>query len=240
MHYEAAKAMAATFCYHIRYALVPIFGPDFARLCHDPDDPAFGHMIISRDIIKRCSAVAKELRTLGETRRSSRGLITPSSTDIASEADSASTQVTRKIGKMNLYPESGYGTDTDASDRTPLFPDAAAEAAWMAAERACVPRSERLWMHGPPTSAWLPPTPTTTTDMSKARRIKRSYAESDEDGNDESLSDGSSEVQQPKQKRKKSTTPTRETRAAYMLMQLSAADSTWMPTSHSKRRRASL
>lgn len=55
MPYEAAKAVAATFAYEIRYALTPIFGPDFLDICLKPTDRKFGSFIIDKDIIQYCA-----------------------------------------------------------------------------------------------------------------------------------------------------------------------------------------
>ncbi|KAF5102763.1 hypothetical protein D0Z00_000255 [Geotrichum galactomycetum] len=42
--FEIAKALAARTCYYIRYALVPVFGPDFPEACLKPDEPGFGQL----------------------------------------------------------------------------------------------------------------------------------------------------------------------------------------------------
>ena len=70
MPFEAAKAIAATFCWDIRYALTPIFGLDFPGTCLCRDDPNFDRMVIDPDIIKRCTAQAEQYRQ--ESRLSSR------------------------------------------------------------------------------------------------------------------------------------------------------------------------
>ncbi|KIV94950.1 hypothetical protein PV10_02664 [Exophiala mesophila] len=62
--YEAARAVAATFCYDIRYALTPVFGNDFPAACLKPDDESFGSMYINPDITKRCAAQAEMYRQL--------------------------------------------------------------------------------------------------------------------------------------------------------------------------------
>ncbi|KAL2858481.1 hypothetical protein BJY01DRAFT_241813 [Aspergillus pseudoustus] len=53
MPFEAAKAVSATFCWKIRYALTPLFGPDFPELCAHPNDRSrFGRMIIDPSIVR--------------------------------------------------------------------------------------------------------------------------------------------------------------------------------------------
>ena len=62
--FEAAKAVAATFCYNIRYALTPIFGLDFLSMCLAPMDPGFGQMIISPTIVRQCSETVEQYLAL--------------------------------------------------------------------------------------------------------------------------------------------------------------------------------
>lgn len=53
MPYQAAKAIAATFCYHIRWALTPVFGNDFPATCLPPDDPKYGKFLIDPAIVQQ-------------------------------------------------------------------------------------------------------------------------------------------------------------------------------------------
>lgn len=53
MPFETAKAVAATFCFNIRFALTPLFGTDFPSQCIQPHERAFGKMTIDPEIIKR-------------------------------------------------------------------------------------------------------------------------------------------------------------------------------------------
>lgn len=62
MPYEAAKAIAATFCWKIRYALTPVFGTDFPNLCLRPNSEKFGNMLIDPAIIEHCTAQARKYR----------------------------------------------------------------------------------------------------------------------------------------------------------------------------------
>lgn len=72
--YEAAKAVAATFCWDIRYALTPVFGKEFPDMCLHPDSENFGSMHIDPEITKRCAAQAQLYREL-----EMQGSCTPSS-----------------------------------------------------------------------------------------------------------------------------------------------------------------
>ncbi|KAF2458756.1 transcription regulator HTH, apses-type DNA-binding domain-containing protein, partial [Lineolata rhizophorae] len=49
--YKAAKAIAATFCYEIRHALTPVFGPDFVNQCIPPGSPNFQNFKINPAIV---------------------------------------------------------------------------------------------------------------------------------------------------------------------------------------------
>lgn len=65
MPFEAAKAVAATFCWKIRFVLTPLFGLDFPSMCIPPSDRArFGKMIIDEDTIVRVTACAKYYKML--------------------------------------------------------------------------------------------------------------------------------------------------------------------------------
>lgn len=65
MPYEAAKAIAATFCWEIRYLLTPLFGLDFPEMCTHPTDRAnFGRMVISPAIVEEAAETARRYRAL--------------------------------------------------------------------------------------------------------------------------------------------------------------------------------
>ncbi|WEW62012.1 hypothetical protein PRK78_007512 [Emydomyces testavorans] len=64
MPFEAAKAVAATFCWKIRYALTPLFGVEFLSLCISPDDTRFGRMVIDPEIVRTATIAANHFRLL--------------------------------------------------------------------------------------------------------------------------------------------------------------------------------
>lgn len=156
MPYACALAIATTFCYPIRHALVPLFGPGFPDLCVHVEDPAFGRMVIDPRVVRESTVRAREMREesmtlLGlsvaggsglEGRSLSRRVMTPEGKKTpAQQGGEQPLQRPRrkvegseggqerklriKIGKWDreggdrgrVYAESGYGTDTDASDR---------------------------------------------------------------------------------------------------------------------------
>lgn len=64
MPYEAAKAVAATFCWSIRYALTPVFGIDFIDMCIPPDSDKLGVMMIDPKITRLCTEQAREYKRM--------------------------------------------------------------------------------------------------------------------------------------------------------------------------------
>ncbi|KAJ5393134.1 uncharacterized protein N7487_010775 [Penicillium crustosum] len=84
MPYEAAKAMAATFCWRIRYALTPLFGTEFPAMCIPPTDrKTHGRMVIPPEIVQRATSTSNYYRSLemkSSTGGSPPATNTPSST----------------------------------------------------------------------------------------------------------------------------------------------------------------
>ena len=65
MPFEAAKAVAATFCWNIRHALTPLFGLDFPSLCVPPTNTSqYGHMLIDRETVQKATETANYYRML--------------------------------------------------------------------------------------------------------------------------------------------------------------------------------
>ncbi|KAK2749406.1 hypothetical protein FQN57_006338 [Myotisia sp. PD_48] len=69
MPFEAAKAVAATFCWKIRYALTPLFGVEFLSSCLPLDDARFGRMIIDPMIVRSATATSNQYREQELSRR---------------------------------------------------------------------------------------------------------------------------------------------------------------------------
>lgn len=62
MPYSCAKAVCATFCYHIAGALIPIFGPDFPSECLPPDSQNFGRMVIESVLVAEATRDMEVMR----------------------------------------------------------------------------------------------------------------------------------------------------------------------------------
>jgi len=65
MPYQAAKALAATFCWNIRYALTPVFGNDFPNLCLPPGHQGFEKFLIDPEIVQFCTEETNRFRIEG-------------------------------------------------------------------------------------------------------------------------------------------------------------------------------
>ncbi|KAL7276549.1 hypothetical protein RUND412_000472 [Rhizina undulata] len=74
--FEAAKALAAKFCFKIRFALTIIFGEDFPQLCLPESHPEFGKYSIDPEIIERCRQRSVE-QYLTEQKRLTQALREP-------------------------------------------------------------------------------------------------------------------------------------------------------------------
>ena len=102
MPFEAARALAANFCWEIRFALTPIFGPDFPSTCLHPDSCDFGEMIIDPEIIKECTAKAKQYKALESGLSSRESSIVP--TPLTPESIQFSRQM-KSPSIMSAYDE---------------------------------------------------------------------------------------------------------------------------------------
>jgi hypothetical protein len=111
MPFEAAKAVAATFCWNIRHALTPIFGVEFPSQCIPPESDRFGEMVIDCNITKRCTEEARAYRSM-ETLSSSittsviRSPLTPDSPTLQCRAKQLRPKALKHRGTG-----SGYSTD---------------------------------------------------------------------------------------------------------------------------------
>ena len=59
MPYECARAICLTFCYPIRWAVTPIFGPSFVRECLQPGTPDFAKFRVDAETV-RCAQLEAE------------------------------------------------------------------------------------------------------------------------------------------------------------------------------------
>lgn len=247
MPFEAAKAVAATFCYNIRYALTPVFGVDFLDLCMVPEDHRFGRMVIDRNIVRHCTEAANELRVL--SREASR-VASPQTPAFSASFSRWTPKSLRPKPIKTADVESGYGTDTDQSDKYLCSPQTPLTYEWATTDNPRYAKAQRYHLPSPKDLLSATSNPRSSdepSDMHDASSSggeevieKKLQSELDEDYDEDSSSATSSEELARPRRRKKSAAMTREARAAYVLMQLSMADASLGDDEHRrKRRRAS-
>lgn len=113
MPFEAARAVAATFCWRIRYALTPVFGPDFPSMCTPTDSEKFGEMIIDPAITRYCTQKAKEYKAMEGTLSSRASSVIPTPVTPESPSFARLSKHLQSAGGKVAQSSSGYGTDSN-------------------------------------------------------------------------------------------------------------------------------
>ena len=243
MPYDGAKAVAATFCYNIRYALTPVFGVDFISLCVRPDNPGFGRMVIDRSIVRHCTEAARDYRALSREASLVRTPQTPAPSTIYPRWTPKNLR--HKATKGMEEVESEYSTDTDRSDRYPYSPPNSVNLKWTALNTPRSAHAQQLQLPSPqqiltPASISEDNVPQDNSCSEESGLVKQAPLEREDYDEDNSSVSSSVEVIAAPKRRKKPAALTKEARAAYTLMQLQMADATLGESaSRAKRRRAS-
>lgn len=131
MPYQAAKAMAATFCWHIRWVLTPIFGYDFPESCLPPDDSGYGKFLIDPKIVQECIAETNRFRQEGYDYR-----VQCDKESVTIEAPQLSTLTAAFVPTVpqRNSEESGYYTDGDQNEGLAVSPQISPRGStWMSA-----------------------------------------------------------------------------------------------------------
>ncbi|KAF1363385.1 DNA-binding domain of Mlu1-box binding protein MBP1 [Lizonia empirigonia] len=113
MPYQAAREIAATFCWDIRWALTPVFGNDFPQICKPPSHPCFAKFGIDPQIVRFCALETDRFRKEGASYQ----LLlpkTPSPVMASLRPVLSSPEWTQSGGSGDL--ESGYGSDERADE----------------------------------------------------------------------------------------------------------------------------
>lgn len=243
MPYEAAKAVAATFCYHIRYALTPVFGLDFLSLCVRPEDPSFGRMVISRSIVRQCTEAARGFRELSREASLASSPRTPGS---SSSYPRWTPKSLRHKAMKSTDVESEYSTDADRRSKYLYSPPDSLNFKWTALNTPRSANPQHFQLPSPkqmmtPASVSADNVSQCSSSTEESGLMKQTSPERDEDYDEDSSSLNSSvEAPAAPKRRKKSVALTKEARAAYTLMQLQMADATLGQGAYrTKRRRAS-
>ncbi|KAF2867005.1 hypothetical protein BDV95DRAFT_503948 [Massariosphaeria phaeospora] len=188
MPYNAAKAVAATFCYNIRWALTPVFGKEFLTQCTHPKDPNFAKFLIDPSIVLACTIDTNRWREEGSAWR-------PTPSETTSIVGTPKMQFAcppwgMKVMKQQRLAkpvdlESGYGTDTDQSDRYLFSPQVSPRSVtWTSVNRSQSPASPPTF-HSPafsppvraippPPNPWLTSVPSGCTE--EQLRTKRTHS----------------------------------------------------------------
>ena len=219
--------------------LAPVFGPDFVSMCPKPNEiSSFMRLDIDRNIILRCTEAANGIHTQ------------PSESSLA-----VSPRTPVRFTPLPAWPmkslrpkpikpmdvESGYGTDTDRSEKHPGSPESNGAIEWTPVN---TPRSTNLERFRFPPQSDVTSNPRDRVIPAISNKKKRSPAKRPLPDKDEASYGNSSDhtsvdaPASPKQ-RKISAELTPEAQAAHTLMQLFRADATLGEKRGLKRRCAS-
>jgi hypothetical protein len=218
MPFEAAKALAANFCWEIRHALVPIFGKGFINICLRPEHSGYKRHVIHPNIVKQCKQEVDSWRnassspTINVVASSSPTTPRPRAT-ISSNDDWTQRTLRARPGRLSI---DGLGPGTTISppsfDLTPLqrLPQP-----YFMLERFLSPREHERVVS--PTPSTTHSSSATSSNVTGSPKGKRTFSEIDEQ---ESTSTASSHLQ-ASQKRQKQGIADEDAKAAYWLVQLS-------------------
>ncbi|KAJ5391133.1 hypothetical protein N7509_006623 [Penicillium cosmopolitanum] len=115
MPFEAARALAARFCYPIRYALTPMFGTEFPSMCLEKGHENFGNMVLDQSVIERATRTAHYYRSLEISGDALAG--TESTSTCASSSASSASPVWR--AEMPICPPALLDEDRSRAYKLP-------------------------------------------------------------------------------------------------------------------------
>jgi hypothetical protein len=144
MPYQAAKAIAATFCYNIRWALTPVFGNDFPSVCLRPNDPRYAKFLIDRDIVQHCTQETDRFRDEGNSYRvpGAKMPTEPCTPRLQFSSPPWGPKETKPVHSRASEEESGYCTDSDHSDKVLFSPQVSPRSTtWTMVNRSQSPTS---------------------------------------------------------------------------------------------------
>lgn len=111
MPWQAAREIAATFCWDIRWALTPVFGNDFPQMCRPPHDRCFAKFVIHPDTVRFCASETTRFKEEGTSYQ----LLPPpkASSPVTTSVMPVFSSLVWKQGACSPGQESGYGTDVE-------------------------------------------------------------------------------------------------------------------------------
>ncbi|KAI4658139.1 uncharacterized protein J4E79_007120 [Alternaria viburni] len=162
MPYHAAKAIAATFCYDIRWALTPVFGNDFPSECLHPKDPCFAKFLIDPTIVQFCAQETVRFAKLGPAyavpKPDASSLIETPKMHCEPPLRKEKLVMQRRARPTDI--ESGYGTDTSRHGKYLCSPEVSPRTQFTPINRSQSPWSPRTIgssLLGSPISFQAPP-----------------------------------------------------------------------------------
>ena len=245
MPFDAAKAVAARFCYEIRYVLVPVFGPDFVAMCQKWGDENYLNLGVDPSIIQQCAQQCMDTAIAYQAQsRESSVAVSPRTPATHLNLLAGPPKSLRPKPTKAIDAESGYGTDSDRSEKYPGSPDSFRSIEWTPVNS---PRSACLetyrFLQQPPRNVTSTPRGFDSPSTSHSKQLinsKRGLAEIDGVSDTESSSSPSS-IDSPASPKRRKVSPAMspELGAAHTLMELTMADATLGEGKSLKRRRAS-
>jgi hypothetical protein len=186
MPYQAAKEIAATFCYDIRWALTPVFGNDFPDSCLHPNEPGFAKFFIKTATVQYCTQETNRFREQGQSYKVY-GSIASSPVEVRKTHFSPPSLNVKTVKQRRARPadiESGYGTDTDRSDKYLCSPEVSPRTRFTPINRSQSPYSPRTAdssLMGSPVSIRAPyglltPTSAPCEYLNEGLRTKRTHS----------------------------------------------------------------
>ncbi|KAJ4989752.1 APSES transcription factor Xbp1 [Stagonosporopsis vannaccii] len=108
--WQAARELAATFCWELRWALTPVFGDEFLEMCKPPHDHAFAKFVINPRTVRFCKKETDRFRDEGFSYQL---LLPKMASSIATSRVPIFTPPVWKDNDAASPLESGYGTDIE-------------------------------------------------------------------------------------------------------------------------------
>jgi hypothetical protein len=257
MPYEAAKAIAATFCWNIRWALTPVFGNHFPSLCLPPNHPSYAKFLIDSDIVHQCTDETNRFRIEGSSYRiAASKLLTETYTPkIEFSSPPWGTKDVKTAHPRTSEEESGYCTESDYSEKCLCSPQVSPRSTmWTSVNQLQSPTPSSVFASPgssladmyPPPSHQILPTSMPDRYYDEPLRTKRTYSRVTIGYHDQ---DTANDVRQSPTELASSHVCSdaemedcgdgihtlKELNAAEIMMQMSAADGALPPTKRTRR-----
>ncbi|KAL1652416.1 hypothetical protein SLS61_005019 [Didymella pomorum] len=112
--WQAAREIAATFCWDIRWALTPVFGNDFPQMCRPPNDRGYSKFVINPDTVRFCASETTRFKEEGSSYQLLPPLRAPS--PVTTTVRPVFSSPVWKHGAYSPGQESGYITDLERTN----------------------------------------------------------------------------------------------------------------------------